>query len=82
VSFHQQAIFINTFLSTSDLYYNFYGHNLQSKIVIYDRNDSDLYYKTMIQANLALDSSINYDHKCSRKVCYKLKRSFIMVKHL
>ena len=30
-------------------------------IVIYDRNDNGLYYKTMIIANLAFASSINYD---------------------
>ncbi len=38
--------------------------------VIYNRNDSGQYYKTMILANLALARSINYDHK----VCCRLKR--------
>jgi hypothetical protein len=32
-------------------------------IVIYDRNDNGLYYKTTIIANLALARSVNYDHK-------------------
>jgi len=45
-------------------------------IVIYDRNDSGLYYKTMIVTNLALARSVNYDHMIvtdDRKECYKLK---------
>ncbi len=58
-------------------------------IVIYNRNDNGLYYKTMIVANLAtivanlttivanlaLARSVNYD----RKVCCKLKRTFMIV---
>ncbi len=53
-------------------------------IVIYDRNDIGLYYKTtivanltMIIANLALARSIDYD----RKVCCKLKRTFTIVNY-
>ena len=42
------------------------------KIVIYDGKDNDLYYKTMIIANLALARSVNYD--C--KVCCRLKHIF------
>jgi hypothetical protein len=34
-----------------------------SKTVIYDRNDSGQYYKTMILANLVLARSINYNRK-------------------
>jgi hypothetical protein len=40
-------------------------------IVTYDHDDSSLYYKTKILANLALARSVNYDHK----VCCKLKRT-------
>ncbi len=43
--------------NTSDHYYKSFT------IVIYDRIDCDQYYKTMIQANLALAMSINYDPK-------------------
>ncbi len=53
-------------------------------IVIYDRNDNGLYYKTTIEANLtmivaklALARSINYD----RKVCCKLKHTFTIVNY-
>ncbi len=53
-------------------------------IVIYNRNDNGLYYKTMIVANLtmivanlALARSINYDFK----VCCKLKHTFTNVNH-
>ena len=53
-------------------------------IVIYDRNDNGLYYKTMIVANLtsivaklALARSINYDHK----VRCKLKRTFTIINY-
>jgi hypothetical protein len=53
-------------------------------IVIYDHNDNGLNYKTiivanlaMIEANLALARSINYD--C--KVCCKLKRTFTIVSY-
>ncbi len=34
-------------------------------ILTYNRNDSSLYYKTTILANLALDRSVNYDHDSS-----------------
>ncbi len=51
-------------------------------IVIYDRNDNGLHYKTtivanltMIVANLALARSVNYDHK----VRCKLKRTLKIV---
>ncbi len=46
-------------------------------IVIYDRNDNSLYYKTMIVANLALARSIHYD----LKVCCKLKHTFTIVNY-
>jgi hypothetical protein len=53
-------------------------------IVIYDRNDNSLYYKTTIianltaiVANLALARSINYDHK----VCCKLKHTYTIVNY-
>jgi hypothetical protein len=39
--------------------------------VIYDRNDSGQYFKTMIIANLVLARSVNDD----RKVCCKLMRN-------
>jgi hypothetical protein len=32
-------------------------------MIIYDRNDNGLYYKTTIIANLALARIVNYDHK-------------------
>jgi hypothetical protein len=44
-------------------------------IVIYNRNDNGLFYKTTILANLALARSVNYD----RKVCCKLKHTFMIV---
>ncbi len=54
------------------------------KIVIYNRNDNGLYYKTMIianlttiVANLASARSVNYD----RKVCSKLKCTFTIVNY-
>ena len=53
-------------------------------IIIYNRNDNGLYYKTMIVANLttivanlALARNINYD--C--KVCCKLKCTFTIVNY-
>jgi hypothetical protein len=46
-------------------------------IVIYDRNDNSLYYKTMIVANLALARSVHYD----LKVCCKLKHTFTIVNY-
>jgi len=60
-------------------------------MVVYDRNDNELYYKTMIianlttiianltmiVANLASVGSVNYD----RKVCCKLKRTFMIVNY-
>ncbi len=60
---------------TSGLYYkNFmiaiYDHN-GNTIVIYSRNDSDQYYKTMSLADLSLARGVNYD----LKVCYKLKHT-------
>jgi hypothetical protein len=65
-------------IDTSGLYYKSFT------IVIYDRNDNGLYYKTMIVANLtmivanlALAKSVNYDHK----VCCKLKRTFTIVNY-
>ncbi len=41
---------------TSVLYYKSFT------IIIYNHNDSGLYYKTMIQANLPIARSINYNH--------------------
>ncbi len=46
-------------------------------IVIYDRNDNGLYYKTAIVANFALARSVNYNHK----VRCKLKRTFTIVNY-
>ncbi len=46
-------------------------------IIIYDRNDNGLYYKTTIVANLALARSVNYD--C--KVRCKLKRTFMILNY-
>jgi len=43
-------------------------------IVVYYHNDSGLYYKTMILANLVLTRSVNYD--C--KVRSKLKRTLTL----
>ncbi len=40
-------------------------------IVNYNRNDSSLYHKTTIFANLALTKSVDE----YRKVCYKLKHT-------
>jgi hypothetical protein len=45
------------FVSTSGLHYKSFT------IIIYDCNDSALYYETMILANLALARSVNYDCK-------------------
>jgi hypothetical protein len=42
-------------------------------IVIYDRNDNGLYYKTTIIANLALARSVNYDLKVFCKLKYTFK---------
>jgi hypothetical protein len=68
-------------------YWQFYSCGLYYKIftiVIYNRNDNGLYYKTTIVANLttivanlALARSINYD----RKVRCKLKRTFMIVNY-
>ncbi len=53
-------------------------------IVIYDRIDNGLYYKTTIITNLttivaslALARSVNYDHK----VCCKLKHTFTIINY-
>jgi hypothetical protein len=53
-------------------------------MVINNRNDNGMYYKTMIIANLttiianlALARSVNYDGK----VCCKLKRTFMIVNY-
>jgi hypothetical protein len=46
-------------------------------IVINNCNDNGLNYKTTIVANIALARSLNYDHK----VCWKLKRTFMIVKY-
>ncbi len=46
-------------------------------IVIYDHNDSGLYYETVILANLALARSVNYDPK----VCCKLKCTCTIVSY-
>ncbi len=62
---------INFLTKYSGLYYKSFT------IVIYDRNDNGLYYKTTIVANLALARSVNYD----RKVCCKLKRTFTIVNY-
>jgi hypothetical protein len=56
---------------TSGLYYKSFT------IVIYNRNDNGLYYKTTIVANLALARSVNYN--C--KVRCKLKRTFMVVNY-
>ncbi len=45
------------FVFTSGLHYKSF------MIIIYDCNDSALYYETMILANLALAKSANYDGK-------------------
>jgi len=50
-----------------------YNHN--SKIVIFDHNDSGQYFKAMILANKAFARSINYDRKV---VCCKLKHNTIV----
>jgi hypothetical protein len=39
----------------------FYDRNLQLCSVIYDLNNSDLYYKTTILANLDMAMRVNYD---------------------
>jgi len=39
-----------------------------STIVIYDRNDSDLYYKTIVIYALVLARIVNYDHKVRCKL--------------
>jgi hypothetical protein len=46
-------------------------------ILIYNRNDNGLYYKTVIVANLAFARSINYDPK----LCCKLKHTFMIVNY-
>jgi hypothetical protein len=63
---------------SSGLYYKSFN------IIIYNRNDNGLYYKTtiianltMIIANLALAKSVNYDHK----LCCKLKHTFTIVNY-
>ncbi len=58
-------------ISHSGMYYKHFT------IEIYDHNDSDMYYKTMILTNLALARSVNYD----RKVCCKLNRTFTIVNY-
>jgi hypothetical protein len=58
-------------IDISGLYYKSFT------IIIYNRNDNDLYYKTMIVANLSLARSVNYD--C--KVRCKLKRTFTIVNY-
>jgi hypothetical protein len=69
--------------NTSMLYYKCFT------IVIYNCNDSGLYYKTMIITNLALAMIINYDPRVviyDHKVCFKLKHAlrlqFMIVKLL
>jgi hypothetical protein len=66
-------------LSSSGLYYKYFMIvKYDCKCVIYDRNDSSLYYKTMIVNNLALEMIINYVRKVviyNHKVHYKLKRT-------
>ncbi len=51
-------------------------------IIIYDRNDNGLYYKTTIVANLALARSINYDHKGTLKFAAYLMIVIYDPKHL
>jgi hypothetical protein len=46
-------------------------------IIIYNHNDSGLYHKTTILANLALARSIRYDHEA----CYELKYTFTIVSY-
>ncbi len=69
-----------THAATYGLYYKSFT------ILIYDRNDNGLYYKTtilanltMIIANLALARSINNNYNC--KVCCKLKHTFMIVNY-
>ncbi len=52
-------------------------HYKSFTIIIYDRNDNGLYYKTTIVANLALARRINYD--C--KVRCKMKHTFTIVNY-
>jgi hypothetical protein len=56
---------------TSGLYYKSFT------IIIYDRNDNGLYYKTTIVANFALGRSVNYDSQ----VHCKLKHTFMIVNY-
>ncbi len=65
-------------IDISGLYYKIFT------IIIYDRNDNGLYYKTMIIANLttiianlALAKSINYDPT----VCCKMKHTFTIINY-
>jgi len=53
-------------LKSGTVLQKFYNRNLQSSIN--DCNNSSLYYKTTILANLALAMSVNYDHKYDNKV--------------
>jgi hypothetical protein len=46
----------------------FYDRNLQLLRVIYDRNDSGLYYKTTIIGNLTLATILIYDRKVRSKL--------------
>jgi hypothetical protein len=50
-------------------------YNKSFVIVIYNHNDTDLYYKTIILANLNLARGVNYN----RKVHFKLKGTFTIV---
>ena len=51
-------------------------------IVIYDRNDSGLYYKTTILAYLALARSVIYDFKVRYKLKSTLQSQITIVKHI
>jgi hypothetical protein len=48
-------------------------------IVIYDRNDNDLYYKTIIVANLALARSVNYNRKTEAYLYERKLRSQTLI---
>ncbi len=41
-------------------------------IVMYDRNGSGQYYKTIIQASVDIAKTVNYDHKIGCKLKYTL----------
>ncbi len=56
---------------------------VMSAIVIYDHNDSGLYYKATIVTNLALARSVNYDRRIviyDGEECHKLKRNLRLYK--